>query len=100
MWSVVCEVGEKRDGRAPAGHGPAPLYGIVAFGAVCAAFLPWYLWAKGAWSSGIAEQGFHFSLSAKTALMIFREAAGAGYWGSGLLLILFALAMAKSSDGT
>ncbi len=87
-WSVLC-----RD-RKTAVHGG------VALAAVCAVFLPWFLWARSAWSSGIAQQGFHFSLSPKTLLMIFREAAGAGYWGSGLLLILWGFAMLPRHHAT
>jgi 4-amino-4-deoxy-L-arabinose transferase-like glycosyltransferase len=86
LWSALC-----RDRRTA-------LRGALALAAVCAAFLPWYLWARAAWASGIVREGFHFTLSAKTSLMIFREFAGAGYWGSGLLLILFALAAAAHDD--
>lgn len=60
-----------------------------------ATFLPWYLAARAIWSSGITGAGLHFVLSPKTPLMLFREVAGAGYWGSGLLLILCILALAR-----
>src|SRR5205823_4353134 len=49
---------------------------------------PWYFYAKSVWTAGITGAGVHFVLTAKTPLMLFREIAGAGYWGSGLLLIL------------
>lgn len=62
-----------------------------------AAFLPWYLFTRAHWSSGITGAGVHFAFSAKTPLMLFREVAGAGYWGSGLLLILCALALARKA---
>jgi len=62
-----------------------------------AAFLPWYLWSKTNWSSGISGAGVRFVFSAKTPLMLFREVAGAGYWGSGVLLILCAIAVARKT---
>ena len=68
-------------------------YGCVALALAGLAFLPWYLWSKAAWASGIVSQGFHFSASIKTPLMVFREVAGAGYWGSALLLVLCSLAI-------
>jgi len=58
-----------------------------------ASFLPWYLWSKAAWAAGIAREGFHFSASPKTLLMLFREVPGTGYWGSALLLGLCAFAL-------
>jgi len=59
------------------------------------AFLPWYAWSKERWSAGIASgEGLHFSASAKTPLLLFHELPGAGYWGSGLLVLLCALAFA------
>jgi hypothetical protein len=56
------------------------------------AFIPWYVHASKVWSTGLASSDVHFAISAKTPLMLFREAAGAGYWGSGLLLILCVMA--------
>jgi len=88
IWSALC-----RDRNTA-------VRGSVALAAACAAFLPWYLWSKAAWISGITQEGFQFSFSAKTPLMIFREAAGAGYWGSGLLLVLLALALSAPRDGS
>jgi len=64
----------------------------IALGVAIAAFLPWYLYASDIWQPGLASSDVHFTLSAKTPLMLFREAAGAGYWGSGLLLILCTMA--------
>jgi hypothetical protein len=64
----------------------------IALGVAIAAFLPWYLHTRGMWSAGLSSSDVHFTVSWKTPLMLFREAAGAGYWGSGLLLILCALA--------
>jgi mannosyltransferase len=57
------------------------------------AFLPWFAWARAGWAASSAINGFHFSFSPKTPLMLFREFAGAGYWGSGLLLLLCAGAL-------
>jgi 4-amino-4-deoxy-L-arabinose transferase-like glycosyltransferase len=88
IWSALC-----RDRNTA-------VRGGVALAAACAAFLPWYVWSKAAWISGITQEGFQFSFSAKTPLMIFREAAGAGYWGSGLLLILIAVALRAPRDGS
>jgi hypothetical protein len=70
----------------------------LASGAVALAtvsFLPWYFWSKAVWTAGIAGAGVRFVLSPKTPLMLFREVAGAGYWGSGLLLILCILVVLK-----
>lgn len=64
----------------------------IALGIAIAAFLPWYLHTSAVWSAGLASTDVHFAISAKTPLMLFREFAGAGYWGSGLLLILCAMA--------
>jgi hypothetical protein len=68
--------------------------GAAAFGLAIVAFLPWYLWSRARWTANVAATGLQFSFSAKTPLMLFRELAGAGYWGSGLLLILWILAIA------
>lgn len=65
----------------------------TAFALTTIAFLPWYLWSRAAWSDTIESGALHFSLSAKTPLMLFRELTGAGYWGSGLLVVLCALAI-------
>jgi hypothetical protein len=64
----------------------------IPLGIAAAAFLPWYLHASEYWSTGLTASDVHFAISAKTPLMLFREAAGAGYWGSGLLLILAVMA--------
>jgi len=65
----------------------------AAFALAIIAFLPWFWWAREGWSLAVADSGFHFSVSAKTPLMLFRELAGAGYWGSGILLLLNAAAL-------
>lgn len=52
------------------------------------AFLPWFWWAHAAWQASNATSGFQFSFSIKTPLMLFREFAGAGYFGSAMLLLL------------
>ena len=65
-----------------------------------AAFFPWYWFSKTTWSSGIAGTGVRFVFTAKTPLMLFREVAGAGYWGSGLLLILCLMAIRRKSRDT
>ena len=83
LWSVA-----NRERRA------AILGGAAVIGAILA-FLPWYLRSKDQWATAIVSQAFHFSASWKTPLVMFREFAGAGYWGSGLLVILCALAAAN-----
>ncbi len=71
----------------------------VALGSI--AFLPWFLWAHPAWQASSAVSGLRFSFSIKTPLMIFREFAGAGYFGSALLLLLcfFALKEGRMENG-
>jgi 4-amino-4-deoxy-L-arabinose transferase-like glycosyltransferase len=64
------------------------------------AFLPWFAWAQAEWAATNATNGFQFSFSLKTPLMLFREFAGAGYWGSGLLLLLCAAALQGRGLGT
>lgn len=64
------------------------IFGCLSFTVVVAAFLPWYFWADQIYSAAAGDQLPHFTLSIKTPLMIFRELAGLGYWGSGVLLIL------------
>jgi hypothetical protein len=64
----------------------------IPLGVAIAAFLPWYVHASQLWTAGLASSDVHFSFSAKTPLMLFREVAGAGYWGSGLLVILCVMA--------
>jgi 4-amino-4-deoxy-L-arabinose transferase-like glycosyltransferase len=66
--------------------GPGPLLALIAF-------LPWFWWAQTGWAASNATNGFQFSFSLKTPLLLFREFAGAGYWGSGLLLLLCAAAL-------
>lgn len=76
IWSLIYRE------RKPA------LLGGAAFALALAAFLPWYLWAKASWVADIAHGGLRFSASVKTPLMLFRELAGVGYWGSGLILVM------------
>ncbi len=80
IWSLACRAYR------------AVLVGAAALGIAALVFLPWYVSAKRVWVTDITGGGLHFSYSAKTPLMLFRELAGAGYWGSGLLLILCILA--------
>lgn len=58
----------------------AVAFGGAALAIAGAAFLPWLLWSRGAWSEGLTMHAMRFSASWKTPLMIFREVAGAGYW--------------------
>lgn len=58
-------------------------------------FLPWYAWSGAGSAASVRDGGFHFVASVHTPLMIFRELAGAGYWGSALLLVLCAAAAAN-----
>jgi hypothetical protein len=69
--------------------------GMIALIGAVVAFLPWYLWSHVRWTASIATTGSHFSITAKTPLMLFRELSGAGYWGAALLLILWALGAAR-----
>lgn len=82
LWSLVCR--ERK----------AALFGGGALAAAALAFLPWYLWSRSTWAA--STRGFQFAVSWKTPLMLFREIAGAGYWGSLLLLVLCGLALAGS----
>jgi len=56
--------------------------------ATCAAllFLPWYLYARRAWAASVPANG-HIS-PLKEAELITRELVGAGYIGTGLVLLL------------
>ncbi len=69
------------------------LFSAVAGALAALSFAPWYVWTKSLWASHIEDAGVHFSFSAKTPLMMFRELVGGGYWGSGLLAILFLAAV-------
>lgn len=70
----------------------------IAAASLCAAaiFVPWYLWARAAWSEEMTVRFIRFSLTAKTPLMLFREVTGAGYWGMGVLVLLCILGAARS----
>jgi 4-amino-4-deoxy-L-arabinose transferase-like glycosyltransferase len=76
--------------------------GAVVLAAAVLLFLPWYFWSKDMWAAGIGPNALHFSITFRTPLMLFRELAGAGYWGSGLLLILCVIAILSGmpSPGT
>jgi hypothetical protein len=78
-------------------EGKTAMLAVIAFAIAVASFSPWYFFSKTNWSSGIAGAGLHFAFSARTPLMLFREVAGAGYWGSGLLLILCAIAVTSKA---
>lgn len=56
--------------------------GLMASSMALVLFLPWVLWARAGWTSSIQASAFHFVLSAKTPLMLWRELSGAGYWGA------------------
>src|SRR5205823_2317561 len=64
--------------------------GITGLALAGFAYLPWFLWSKSRWAASIVHDEYAFVPTAKTGLMIFRELVGAGYWGSGLLLLLCA----------
>ncbi len=80
-WSLLCR--ERK----------TALLGGGAVTAAIGAFLPWYLYARDQWAAGLGPHGPHFTASWKLPLMLFRELAGAGYAGSGLLFILCGLAL-------
>lgn len=82
LWSLLC--GDRR----------TFLLGLVSAMSTVLAFLPWYLWSREGWESTLGPTALHFSASAKTPLMIFREITGAGYWGGALLAVLCGLAIA------
>jgi hypothetical protein len=85
LWSVVCR------------NRKTAILGGTSLGVTIMAFLPWYLWSKDRWAAGMGPDAFHFAASMKTPLMLFRELAGAGYWGSGLLVMLCTVAIAGRS---
>lgn len=61
-----------------------------------AAFVPWFVWARPRWAASIAAKEWHFVFTARTPLMLFREFTGAGYVGSGILLVLGILAVTRA----
>jgi hypothetical protein len=63
-------------------------YGSAAAVLGCASFVPWFWSAHAMWAQGLAAADWKGALSLRTPLVLLREMAGAGYWGSGLLLIL------------
>ncbi len=72
---------------------------LVCVCLLCAllAYLPWFLWSKDRWIADIAGTGVHFRFTARTPRMLFREFAGAGYWGSGVLTLLCLIAVVRRS---
>jgi mannosyltransferase len=66
----------------------AALYSAAAAALAVLAFVPWFLWVHGYWRTSVDTGDLHFVATLKTPLMLFRELSGAGYWGSGLLLLL------------
>lgn len=67
-----------------------------AFLAACAVFLPWYAWSKSGWTSAIGVMSdIRFSFTWRTPFMILRELIGAGYWGTGILILLCAIALRR-----
>jgi hypothetical protein len=73
----------------------AARYAAVSLLLAVLAFVPWFIWAGPAWRGATNDYDLHFSATSKTALMIFRELAGGGYWGSGLLLVLCLIGLWK-----
>jgi len=74
----VCWAAAYRQRRAAA-------WSVAAAAAAVAAAVPWFRWAA---AGGGFLGGATFTFNWRTPLMIFREAAGAGYWGSAVLVIL------------
>lgn len=68
-------------------------YGGWAAAVALAIFLPWPVHAWSAWKMGTGPEAAHFAASWRTPLMLVREFSGAGYWGSGLLLVLGGMAV-------
>jgi hypothetical protein len=66
----------------------AARYSAAAAALAALAFVPWFLWVHGYWRTSVGTGDLHFVATLKTPLMLFRELSGAGYWGSGLLLLL------------
>jgi hypothetical protein len=64
----------------------AVICGLIGLGAA-ASFLPWMIYARSGWQETMIVSRFQFTAGWKTPLMILRELSGAGYWGSGLLLV-------------
>jgi 4-amino-4-deoxy-L-arabinose transferase-like glycosyltransferase len=63
---------------------------ILAIIAALAAssYIPWIVYARAGWQQTMIDSHFRFAADWKTPLRLFREISGAGYWGSGLLLLL------------
>jgi hypothetical protein len=82
LWSVFCR------------NYKTAMFGGTSLAVTILAFLPWCLWSKDRWAASMVPNAIHFSVSIKTPLMLFRELTGAGYWGSGLVLVMCAVAIA------
>ena len=77
----------------------AAFRGAIALSIAIITYLPWFLWSKSIWTAVIRQQQVIFTFSPKTLVMIVREAIGASYWGSGLILLLCWLAIRHHSIG-
>lgn len=77
--------------------GRARLMALVGVSTVTSllAFMPWYFYVRSTWRQTITTNHFAFHLSWKIPLMIVREISGASYWGSGLLILLAAIALRR-----
>lgn len=53
-----------------------------------ALFVPWYLFARGSWTTSILTTHLQTGLSFKTPLMVLRELIGVGYVGTALIISL------------
>jgi len=65
----------------------AAAYCGAAMAAGLAASVPWFVGSRARWSVS-GDELWHLVFNFKTPLMIFRELAGVGYWGSLVLLVL------------
>jgi len=64
---------------AASGHRKAARLGCGALVFACLLFAPWYVYARGAWHSGIAASQFSFSMVPKIPVVLIREISGGGY---------------------
>jgi hypothetical protein len=55
-------------------------------------FLPWYLYASGAWKEGITTYHLQGTITLRSLLMVLHELLGMGYVGSAIVLAAGALA--------
>jgi 4-amino-4-deoxy-L-arabinose transferase-like glycosyltransferase len=70
----------------------------LAVGAAGFAFAPWYLHYAAAWRQAVVVAQLKDRIGIRAIPMILREIPGAGYIGTGLLLIGVAFGIAKSRD--